>query len=178
MLASEGEPEESFSLAIAGRGAGLIAGALSAHLTRGEITAAVLEGFFPACDAAERPRRVMGALREWGLPFAADSAITRHLAEFLGGRPPVDALLCNGGALAPAFLRRRLVDEIGKWQGGRAPLLLDNAEPDLAVARGAARFGKILHRKADRIAAGAARALFLAAHRVPTEAKERASVPA
>ncbi|MBX3516849.1 MAG: Hsp70 family protein [Rhodospirillales bacterium] len=178
VLAREGEPEESFSLAIAGRGAGLIAGALSAHLTRGEITAAVLEGFFPACDAAERPRRVMGALREWGLPFAADSAITRHLAEFLGGRPPVDALLCNGGALAPASLRRRLVDEIGKWQGGRAPLLLDNAEPDLAVARGAARFGKILHRKADRIAAGAARALFLAAHRVPTEAKERASVPA
>ena len=178
VLGSEGPQDETFSLAIAGRGAGLIAGTLSARLTRREVTAAVIDGFFPACDAAERPRRVMGALREWGLPFAADSAITRHLADFLRDRPPVDALLCNGGALAPFPLRQRLVAEIAKWQGGRAPVLLENAEPDLAVARGAARFGKLLHRNADRIAAGAARALFLAAHRPPAGAKEREAVPA
>ncbi|MFZ1416084.1 MAG: Hsp70 family protein [Defluviicoccus sp.] len=177
VLGSEGRPDETYSLAIAGRGAGLIAGALSAQVTRGEISAAVLDGFFPACDAAERPRQVMGALREWGLPFAADSAITRHLADFLKNRQQVDALLCNGGALAPMALRRRLVEEIGKWQRGHAPQLLENAEPDLAVARGAARFGKILLSKADRIAAGAARAIFLAAHRPPAEGKEREAVP-
>ena len=177
-LGSDGPADETFSLAIAGRGAGLVAGAVSAQINRGEVTAAVLDGFFPACDAAERPRQVMGALREWGLPFAADSAITRHLAGFLGDRPPVDALLCNGGALAPMAMRRRLVEEIGKWQGGRAPLLLENAELDLAVARGAARFGKILRGKADRIAAGAARALFLAAHRPPAEGREQSAVPA
>ncbi|MBV9290442.1 MAG: hypothetical protein JO288_21935, partial [Hyphomicrobiales bacterium] len=38
-----------------------------------------------------------------------------------------------------------------------------NAEPDLAVARGAARFGKLLHGESGRIAAGAAHAVFLAA---------------
>jgi molecular chaperone DnaK (HSP70) len=178
VLASEGPQDETFSLAIAGRGAGLVAGALSARITRGEVTAAVVEGFFPACDAAERPRQVMGALREWGLPFAADSAITRHLADFLRDRPPADALLCNGGALAPLPLRQRLVAAIGTWQGGQAPVLLENAEPDLAVARGAAWFGKLLHRKAGRIAAGAARAFFLAAHRPKTAAKDTAAVPA
>jgi hypothetical protein len=41
------------------------------------------------------------------------------------------------------------------------PLELENTDPDLAVARGAALFGKSLHRKTERIAAGAARAVFL-----------------
>ena len=51
-----------------------------------------------------------------------------------------------------------------KSRHGRAApgrLALDNAEPDLAVALGAARFGKLLHGQSGRITAGAARAVFL-----------------
>jgi hypothetical protein len=40
-------------------------------------------------------------------------------------------------------------------------LELENADPEFAVARGAALFGKSLHRKTERIEAGAARAVFL-----------------
>ena len=41
------------------------------------------------------------------------------------------------------------------------PLTLENAEPDLAVARGAALFGKFVHYRTERIESGAARTVFL-----------------
>ena len=111
------------------------------------------------------PARTHAALKEWGLPYASDSAVTRHLADFLRGRPRVDAVLFNGGALYPRPLHARICRQIGRWQASSPPLVLENPEPDLAVARGAARFGKLLHRKAERIEAGAARAIFLEAHK-------------
>jgi hypothetical protein len=85
------------------------------------------------------------------LPYAADSAVTHHLADFLRERPRVDAVLFNGGSLDAAVLRERLLDQIAAWQDGARPIELENAEPDLAVARGAARFGKLLHRHSRRI---------------------------
>ena len=129
-------------------------------MQRDEVEELVLDGFFPACDAQARPFRAQSGLRDWGLPYAADSAITRHLADFLQGRPRVDAVLFNGGALHAAALRARLNHLIAVWQDGARPIELKNAEPDLAVARGAARFGKLLHEHAGRIAAGAPRAVF------------------
>ena len=161
MRSRVGDPEERFAVALPGRGSGLIAGVQSATLTRAEIESALLDGFFPECDARARPYRTQAALREWGLPYAADSAITRHLADFLRDRPRVDAVLFNGGSLAPETLRVRLREQIGAWQDGAVPLVLENPDPALAVARGAARFGRLLHREAGRIAAGAARAVFL-----------------
>jgi molecular chaperone DnaK (HSP70) len=155
---------EIFSVSIPGRGAGLLGNTLTARLDRGEIEAVVMDGFFPECAAAAEPARDRAALREWALPYAADSGITRYLAEFLRGRPPVDAVLFNGGSLYPPDLRRRLQGQISAWQGGRVPVVLENPELDLAVARGAARFGSILHGRAARIEAAAARAIYLEVH--------------
>ena len=113
-------------------------------------------------------------MRDWGLPYAADSAVTHHLADFLRDRPT-----CRCGAVQrrfaalPPVLRQRLLDQIAAWQDGARPLELENAEPDLAVARGAARFGKLLHHQSGRIAAGAPRAVFLQAQTAP-----RTSAPA
>lgn len=162
-LSGEGSPDERLRVTIPGRGASLMAGALTTETTRAEIEQVLLAGFFPECDADERPYRTQAALKEWGLPYPADSAVTHHLADFLRGRPPVDAILFNGGSLYPRSLRERICREIGKWQQGSRPVVLDNAEPDLAVARGAARFGKIIHSKAARIEAGAGRAVFIEA---------------
>ena len=166
VLGFEGAPDEAFTVSIPGRSSRLlVAGSLSAQLTRTELEELLLDGFFPNCKATERPRRALGAIKEWGLPYAFDGAITRHLAEFLSGRPIVDAVLFNGGSLYPPRLRNRLREQIGRWQQGRLPQVLENAQPDLAVARGAAHFGRLLHRRASRIEAGAARAVFLEAHR-------------
>ena len=136
---------DQFTVALPGRGSGLMAGAQTATLARDEVERLVLDGFFPPCDARARPYRTQAGLHEWGLPYAADSAVTHHLADFLRDRPRVDAVLFNGGSLHSAVLRQRLLEQIAAWQDGARPIELENAEPDLAVALGAARFGKLLH---------------------------------
>jgi molecular chaperone DnaK (HSP70) len=164
-LTGESLPAQTFPVSIPGRGSSFIAGSLSAEVTRAEIENVLLDGFFPECDADDRPWQTQAGLREWGLPYASDSAVTRHLANFLKDRPPVEAVLFNGGSLYPPILRQRICEQIGKWQGGVLPIVLENREPDLAVARGAARFGKILHHRLERIQSGAARAVFLEARK-------------
>jgi molecular chaperone DnaK (HSP70) len=153
-----------FPVSIPGRGSGLLGGTFTAQIERTEVESIVLDGFFPECDAGDRPSRTQAGLREWALPYAADSAVTRYLAEFLHDRPQVNAILFNGGSLYPELLRLRLQKQIGRWQHGAEPQILHNPEPSLAVARGAARFGGIVNRRAQRIEAGAARAIYLEVH--------------
>src|SRR5690606_35163263 len=105
-------------ISIAGRGSKLIGGRLEDRIPRGELEATLLGGFFPEVARAEHPRRTRGGLQEFGLPYAADPAVTRHLAAFLDRHhiPRVDAVLFNGGAMTPASLRRRVLDQIAAWQ--------------------------------------------------------------
>jgi molecular chaperone DnaK (HSP70) len=156
---------DTFPVSIPGRGSGLLGGTFSGQITRSEIESIVLEGFFPKCDPDAEPLRTQAGLREWALPYAADSAVTRYLADFLRSQASVDAILFNGGSLYPEMLRRRLQQQIARWQGGVEPRILDNSALDLAVALGAADFGSIIYRRAPRIEAGAARAIYLEVHR-------------
>jgi molecular chaperone DnaK (HSP70) len=162
-----------FAVSVPGRGSSLLRTTLGAQIERAEIESIVLEGFFPECDAGAQPARTQAGLREWALPYALDSAVTRYLAEFLRDRPIVDAILFNGGSLYPRELRQRLQNQVARWQGGAEPRILENSEPSLAVARGAAHFGAIVHRRAQKIEAGAARAIYLEVHQRDDE-KENA----
>jgi DNA-K related protein len=109
-----------------------------------------------------------------GLPYPSDSAVTRHLAEFLRDRPRVDAVLFNGGSVRPLLLRQRLREQVGAWQDGFVPHILENEEPALAVARGAARFGTLLHHQSGHIEAAGARAVFLEVQGIPATDGETA----
>jgi molecular chaperone DnaK (HSP70) len=155
----------TFTISVPGRGSSLLGNTVGAQIDRAEIESIVLDGFFPDCNLDDRPVKTQTALREWALPYAADSAITRYLAEFLSARPKVEAILFNGGSLYPEALRRRLQKQIARWQNGLQPRLLENPEPSLAVARGAAHFGALVHQRAQRIEAGAARAIYLEVHK-------------
>ncbi|EDY80815.1 hypothetical protein VDG1235_432 [Verrucomicrobiia bacterium DG1235] len=161
-LGDGSEEGETLTVAIPGRGSGLMAGTLSAEIPGDAVQEMLLDGFFPACPVSARPDRQSGGLLEWGLPYAPDCAVTRHLADFLrqcGGR--VDAVLFNGGTLASIRIQKILIDQIGKWQSGVVPELLDNAETDLSVARGAAAYGALEYRDALRISAGLGRGVYL-----------------
>ena len=173
-LSGEGAPEEVFTVSIPGRGSRLFADSLSAQVTRAELEGLILDGFLPDCRSTDWPRRALGAIKEFGLPYAYDSAITRHLATFLRDRASVDAVLFNGGSLQSPRLRNRLREQIGKWQEGRLPQVLENARLDVAVAWGAAHSGRRLNRRAGRIEAGAARAVFLEAQRKAAESGGKA----
>ncbi len=147
------------TVAITLPGGGLFASTRSLTLDPSEVRALILDGFFPDCPADTTPTRPAGGLRELGLPYAADSAITRHLAGFLRGHP-VDAVLYNGGTLAPAFLRERLTRLLTTWQG-HPVVELDNPRPDQAVALGAAWFGAQLRRGTALITSHAAHAFWI-----------------
>jgi molecular chaperone DnaK (HSP70) len=160
---------------VPGRGSGVVGGTLATSVGRAELDAIVVDGFFPAVDAAARPARTGGGLREWGLPFAADAAITRHLAEFLARQRAAageseralvrpDAILFNGGALEPERVRERLATIVGRWHdpdGGWRPAILDADSLQLAVARGAAYYGLARRGQGVRIGSGAARTYYL-----------------
>ncbi len=162
ILAGEGSPEEVFRVSIPGEGGSLFASVLSATLTRAELSDVILDGFFPLTGAAERPRTRQMGLREIGLPYAVDTAVSRHLAAFLDGQA-VDAVLFAGGTLIPAFLRERLLILIEAWQG-RRPLGLALPDQSLAIAEGAAQCAALAAQSSKRIRAGYARSVYLELH--------------
>ncbi|MDR3382219.1 Hsp70 family protein [Cupriavidus basilensis] len=171
---------DAVTITLLGSGSRLIGGARSVEVTRQEIEQIIVEGFFPAVPAGERPGRSRGGIVEFGLPYAADPAITRHVAAFLGQHaaqsrianaqdatqapddaPPMpDTLLLNGGVFRAEALTGRLSSTLGAWR--HAPLhVLHNDNPDVAVARGAVAFALARAGHAPRIGGGSPRSYFL-----------------
>ena len=170
---------ERLPVSILGGGRAVIGQALSVDLTREEVLQILTDGFLPitAPDEMSAPGRPTG-LRELGLPYASDPAITKHLAAFLmqaavamnGSsanqrmvRP--NAVLFNGGFCAPAVTRDRIVEALSAWfgvaQSGWRPKVLNNDAVDSAVARGAAYYGRVRRGIGLRIRAGNARTYYI-----------------
>ena len=155
----------SAAVTLLGTGSRLVGGSRSVDVAREEAERIVIDGFFPQGAADELPRRERAAsgVVAFGLPYASDPAVTRHLAMFLqqhrgSGWP--DALLLNGGVFRAHAIAARLHETLAAWRG--APLKpLHNADPDIAVARGAVAFALARRGLAPKISAGAARNYFL-----------------
>lgn len=170
---------ERAPVTLLGAGTGLIKKARSVELSRDEVERLIVDGFFPMVAKTEQARRGRSGIVEFGLPYASDPAITRHIASFLhqhatairealgaedAGAPDQlalpDTLLLNGGVFRADALVRRLQDTLESWRG--APLhLLRNENPDLAVARGAVAYALAGQGRAPRIGGGAPRSYFL-----------------
>ncbi len=159
-------------MTVLGRGSKVIGGSIKTELTR-ELLKTVVARRLPAALRPDRParrgRRV--GLTEIGLPYAADPAITRHLARFLGQQA---GSLHTGGAdglpLRGAVQRRRL-------QGGRAPPAgprrrspTGRASRSPSSSRptstwpwpaGAAYYGQVRRGKGVRIRGGVARSYYV-----------------
>lgn len=173
-------------IVVPSRGAKLIGGSIRTELTYDEVSATILEGFFPSVEASARPAsRVRAGLSQLGLRYAQDAAVTRHLAAFLGRqlgavselegfservvgsasflRPT--ALLFNGGVFKSALLAERTLATLNTWLAAEdAPpaRLLSGADLDLAVARGAAYYGYVRRGRGVRIRGGTAFAYYVA----------------
>lgn len=147
-------------VALPASGARLFGGSAGVEVSREELRSAIIEGFFPICDPRSIPQRAAAGARELGLPYASDSAVTRHLAAFLNGRA-IDAVLWNGGTLNAPAIRARLNEVLQSWQPDRRIHELSNPELDVAVARGAAWFGFQARTKGERIRAGYPHSVYL-----------------
>ncbi len=178
-------PPETAPIVVQSRGAKLIGGTIRDDVTRAELHQVLFDGFFPTVDRTASLARTRGGLQEFGLPYASDPAVTRHLAVFLHRHDAsrVDAVLFNGGAMTPASLRDRVLDQIGRWQGER-PRELPSTMPEMAVAKGAAYYGLVRRGLATRIKGGTARAFYIGVdatgsrRRIPTMEAGDAAEPA
>jgi len=157
-----GAAPDVLPIAILGRGSRLIGGTLKAEVRRAQAEALLIDGFFPEVEAGARAaQRRAGGLRELGLPYAHDPAVTRHLAEFVArfGRMPSHVLF-NGGVMKGPALAARVVGQLRAW-AGRDVRVLAGADPDLAVALGAAHYGQVRRGHGIRIRGGTARAYYV-----------------
>lgn len=163
--------KKSATVAILGRGSKVIGGSIKAELDRETLDRVLVDGFLPMCEPSDLPargRRV--GLAEIGLPYAADAAITRHLARFLnrqagslhaeGGVVRPSAVLFNGGVFKADPLRSRVLEVLSHWAGGPVPALKSD-DLDLAVARGAAYYGQVRQGRGVRIRGGVARSYYV-----------------
>ena len=156
-----GDPDaDEYPITIPGRGSSLIGGSVQVTVSREEAEQVLLGGFFPEVDLGSVPtgKRKVG-LTEIGLPYETDPAITRHLSGFLGDRRPTH-ILFNGGVFQAEGMRKRLLDITEHWFD--EPLkVLQGTDLDLAVARGAARYGLVKRGHGIRIRGGLPRAYYI-----------------
>jgi molecular chaperone DnaK (HSP70) len=177
--------ERERPVTLLGRGARLVGATITTTLTLDDVNQVLLDGFFPnvPSDAMPARQRRVG-LQEIGLPYAADAAVTRHLARFLSRQSEGGAMraairrgpgriacpthvLFNGGVMKAPALRQRVVEVLNAWlrQEGFEPLdgrhLLDAADPDHAVAQGAAYYGLARRGRGVRIRSGAPRSYYV-----------------
>jgi molecular chaperone DnaK (HSP70) len=171
---------ERVPVTVLGSGHAVIGQALNVELTREDVLQVLTAGFLPITVPDDMPaRRRTTVLRELGLPYASDPAITKHLAAFLTQaavtmnnrssadvrmtRP--DAVLFNGGFCIPAFTRERISEAISTWfcgaQSSWRPKLLDNEAVESAVARGAAYYGRVRRGTGLRVRVGSARTYYI-----------------
>ncbi len=186
---------ETEPVVILGRGTSLIGNTIRTELSRQEIEQILVDGFFPIGEATDYPvKKPQVGMREMGLPYAADPAITRHLAQFLarqvsnpGAESPVAfpaAVLFNGGVMKAQPLRAQILAALRKWSNNPDLRELAAVDLDLAVAKGAAYYGLARAGRGIRIRAGTARAYYIgvesampAVPGIPTPMKALCVVP-
>ena len=169
------------AVTILGKGTGLVGGTIKASLLRSDIDKVLGEGFLPAVASSEMPaaqRRV--GLQELGLPYAADPAITRHMARFLrqqaatsqqsavrrgpSGLACPTHVLFNGGVLNATLVRQRILSTLDAWlaeEGLPAVKPLSGEDLMQAVARGAAYYGLARGGRGVRIRGGVPRTYYV-----------------
>jgi hypothetical protein len=181
----ESPKTRSHPITLLGKGTKLIGGTIKTELAREDLDQVLVEGFFPKVASSELPARQRRVgFQELGLPYAADPAITKHLARFLSeqlrnsleaaairrGRSGLACpthILFNGGVMKAAVLRDRVVEVLNDWlrDEGFDPLgaeqILDAPDLEHAVARGAAYYGKARRGRGVRIRSGASRTYYI-----------------
>ncbi len=171
LLLAKDAPEQA-AITLLGSGSKLIGSSRSVVISREEVKTLALDGFFPLSKQDELPDRKRSGMVEFGLPYASEPAISKHIAAFLKlhlrassdalkgqGNVP-DALLLNGGVFRSKLITQRLLNLLTSW-AGKPPVLLENKHPELSVAYGAVSYALARRDKKLKIGGGAARSYFL-----------------
>jgi hypothetical protein len=165
---------------VLGAGSKLVGGSIKAKLRRADLERLVLEGFFPEVSSQEKPvRQPRVGLHEIGLPYAADAAVSRHIARFLrqaaasehaalrrgpGGLAAPTHVLFNGGVFRAGLVRDRMMTILNGWlevEGAPAAVAMEGEDLMHAVSRGAAYYGLARLGNGVRIRGGIPRTYYI-----------------
>ncbi len=174
-LLEPGSKAKEQPVTILGKGTGLVGGTIKATLLLEDIERVLSDGFLPAVASTEMPaHQRRGGVQELGLPYAADAAITRHMARFLrqdgeihrgpSGLACPTHVLFNGGVLNAQLVRERILATLDTWlaQEGMPPVQPLSGEDLMhAVSRGAAYYGLARHGRGVRIRGGVPRTYYI-----------------
>jgi len=175
-------------IVLRGEGRSLIDGTVSAKLTREMVESIVLDGFFPIVTQADSTRKKKRkGISEFGLPYEQEPAMTRHIGWFLqthkktvtsllGKDKTPELILFNGGSLKPAIITDRIRQGVRTWfdeTDEALPRVLENPDPDTAVALGASYYGMVKLGIGVKVGSGSARGYYLG---VETKDKDKTAV--
>ena len=147
-------PPAVYKMSLPGSGSKLIENMRTLSIELKWARKLLVDGFFGSVSLLERPDKAGEGFQEFGLPYAADPNVNKHLAAFLwehrwagrdesvheqltdlqAARP--DWVLFNGGVLESTQIRQALLDQIANWfqadaSTGSAPPTQDAWKPDL-----------------------------------------------
>lgn len=168
-----GYKEDRYPVTILGRGSRLIGGSIHSYVSDSEIKRVIVDGFFPRCARDAQPLNELSAgIRELGLSYASDPAVTHHLAAFIdrhlthanSAASAPGAVLFNGGVMKSSRLRNRILNIMRAWwpaaeTDGLREIEAENM--DLAVARGAVYYGLARRGQGIRIRSGLAKSYYV-----------------
>lgn len=168
-LLGEDNAKERFQVTIQSSGASVVGSTRTAEITRAEMLKILEEGFFGQYpwEEALNARKSSG-MRAMGLGYESEPSITKHLARFLkqssGGAGKIrapDFVLFNGGTMKPPLFQEAVINALNLWFPEKKVGRLASYHLDLAVARGAAYYGKVRRGAGVKISGGAARGYYL-----------------
>lgn len=166
---SEHEMGHRCRVVIQGSGSKVVGGTATLEVDPLEVRKLLLDGFFTILpwNEALKIRKASG-LRTMGLPYEDDPSITKHLAKFLndsksddGIVPMPDLVLFNGGAMKPALFQEAILSSLKQWFPAKEVKALPPVSLDLAVALGAAYYGRTRRGEGVKIGGGLARGCYL-----------------
>ena len=167
------DPEKlEYPVTILGRGSSLIGGTIKTKLSMNEVQQLILDGFFPKCEINARPiTNQKAGIKEIGLSYEADPAITHHLAAFLGKQKTdgenyrlPNAILFNGGVMKPDLIKKRIKEVLSSWaecESSTPVKEIETKDFDMSVARGAVYYGLAIRGAGIRIRSGLGRSYYI-----------------
>lgn len=171
-------------ISIVGKGSSLFSSAIGTTLTKDDVMAVVVEGFFPRISLSEATVDTddIGIVED-GLPYESDPAITKHIGEFLkksaaqllhnprvldsikekisAGAIFPNYILFNGGVCSSRGITKRICEVLDFWGAGNIKEL-EGINLHSAVSQGASYYAKIKSSgKGIKVKAGVPRAYYL-----------------
>ncbi|MBK8817369.1 MAG: hsp70 family protein [Methylococcaceae bacterium] len=170
-LLAENAPDQT-TITLLGGGSKLIGSSRSTTITQEDVGRIALDGFFPLTTLTDLPDKKRSGVVEFGLPYTAEPAVSKHIASFLNlhketasealdyaGVVP-DAVLLNGGLFRSQAITLRVLDLLRTWKSSEL-ILLENNHPEYSVAYGAVSYAIARHEKKLKIGGGSARSYFI-----------------